>query len=308
MFKNLTIYRPAPDCIPSLEDMETALSAATFVPCGPTQEQSIGWIPPRGEDNGALVESVAGQRIMRLRIETRGVPATAVRKKAQEAADRIEAETGRKPGKKETKQLREDAKLALLPQAFPRQSDVWVWLDVDNNTLVTDASSQHQTDEVVTALVRTFDNLALALLQTEVNPVTAMTHWLSATDPAEWPGEFSVERECELKSGDEEKSVVKFSRHNLATEEIRKHIAEGKLPTRLAMSYDGRVGFVLTQGLQLRKITFLDGAFDDAADNKDTGFDADVAIATGELQNLIPALIDALGGEMVHQVQEGGAS
>lgn len=308
MFKNLTIYRPAADCIPSLDAMETALRAAVFAPCGPTQEQSAGWIPPRGEANGAMVESVAGQRIMRLRIETRGVPSAAVRKKAQEYADRIEAETGRKPGKKEMKELKEDAKRALLPQAFPRQSDVWVWIDIDNNTLVTDAISQHQTYEVVTALVLTFDQLSMRLLQTNVAPQTAMAQWLTATDPAEWPGDFSVERECELKSGDEEKSVVKFSRHNLATEEIRKHIAEGKLPTRLAMSYDGRVGFTLTQGMQLRKITLLDGALDDAVADKDSGFDADVAIATGELQKLIPALIDALGGEMVHQAQEGGAA
>lgn len=36
------------------------------------------------------------------------------------------------------------------------------------------------------------------------------------------------------------------------------------------------------------------------------GFDTDVTIATGELNNLIPDLIDALGGEMVVG-KEGGA-
>jgi recombination associated protein RdgC len=34
------------------------------------------------------------------------------------------------------------------------------------------------------------------------------------------------------------------------------------------------------------------------ADSRDDSFDADAAIATGELAKLIPDLIDALGGEM----------
>jgi recombination associated protein RdgC len=225
-----------------------------------------------------------------------------VREKAQEAADQIEASTGRKPGKKETKALREDALLALLPQAFARQMNVWVWIDLQNGWLVTDASSQGKLDEVVTALVRAFDGLAITLVQTQVTPQTAMTQWLSATstdpDQGAVPGGFAVERECELKSGDEEKSAVKFTRHNLATDEVRKHIVEGKLPTRLAMSWEGRIGFMLTESLQLKKLAFLEGVFDDRADDGESGFDTDVALSTGELQKLIPELIEALGGEL----------
>ncbi len=299
MFKNVTIYRITPGWDATLEDMEAALDAARFVPCGATQEQSVGWVEPRGEAHGALIESVAGQRILKLQIETKGVPASVVRRKAQEAASHIEATTGRKPGKKETKALREDALLALLPQAFERQSSVWVWIDAERGLLVTDASSQGKLDEVVTALVRAFDGLALTLLQTAVTPQTAMTQWLSATSPDEWPGGFAVERECELRSGDEEKSVVRFTRHNLATDEVRQHIAEGKLPTRLALSWEGRIGFVLTESLQLKKIQFLEGVFDDRPDDGESGFDTDVALTTGELRQLLPGLIEALGGELV---------
>jgi recombination associated protein RdgC len=125
-----------------------------------------------------------------------------------------------------------------------------------------------------------------------------MTNWLSASSPDEWPQGFNVERECELKSGDEEKSVVKFTRHNLATDEVRKHITEGKLPTKLAMSWEGRVGFMLTESMQLKKIAFLEGVFDDRAVDDESGFDTDVALSTGELQKLIPELIEALGGEV----------
>lgn len=312
MLKNVTIYRLAPGWSPTLEAMEAALDPARFVPCGATQDKAIGWVEPRGEAHGPLVESVAGQRMLKLKMETKGVPGSVVREKAQEAADHIEATTGRKPGKKETKALREDALLALLPQAFARQMNVWVWIDLQNGWLVTDASSQGKLDEVVTALVRSFDGLAITLLQTQVTPQTAMTQWLSATssdpDSGAVPGGFAVERECELKSGDEEKSAVKFTRHNLATDEVRKHIVEGKLPTRLALSWEGRIGFMLTESLQLKKLAFLEGVFDDRADDGESGFDTDVALTTGELQKLIPELIEALGGEMAFDAPAPGSA
>ena len=50
--------------------------------------------------------------------------------------------------------------------------------------------------------------------------------------------------------------------------------------------------------MQLKKITFLDVVFEATSAEKDEGFDADVAIATGELRKLLPELMDALGGEV----------
>jgi recombination associated protein RdgC len=54
---------------------------------------------------------------------------------------------------------------------------------------------------------------------------------------------------------------------------------------------------VLTDGLQARRLAFLDGVFDGVAE-QDRGFDADAAIVTGELRRLLPDLLEALGGEL----------
>lgn len=308
MFKAISIYKftGLPVDLASIED---AMDAKRFVPCGPTQEKSVGFVEPRNEVNGALVESVAGQLIMSVMIETKSVPGATVREKAQAEADHIEATTARKPGKKETKQLREDALLALLPAAFPRKSAAWVWVDREDDVLVVGSTSSSRTDEIITLLVSVFKDLRVAALTTNVAPSTAMTNWLSAASPDDYPYGFDLGRACELKSNDEQKSVVKFDRHNLDTDDVRKHITEGKLPTKLAMTWEGRVGFVLDAGMRLSKINFLEGVFDDRADSDETGFDADVALSTGELKKLIPALVYALGGEPEQEVtaREPGA-
>ncbi|MET4578909.1 recombination-associated protein RdgC [Ottowia thiooxydans] len=299
MFKNLMLYRLGPAWPQTAAQLEEALAAEPFVACGATQQKSSGWVPPRGHEHGALVETVAGQWIARLAIETRAVPGEAVKRKTQEAIEHIEKTTGRKPGKKEAKDLRDDALLSLLPQAFPRIGQVTLWIDPENRWLVLDASAQGKADEIISSLSRVSgQGFTVSLLQTKLSPQAAMSTWLSAESAEELPEAFHVERECELKGSGEEPAVVKFSRHDLATDEVRQHIREGKLPTRLALGWQGRVGFTLTQTLQLKKIAFQEGVFEEGTKDKDEDrFDADVALSTGELGALIPELIEALGGE-----------
>jgi len=69
-----------------------------------------------------------------------------------------------------------------------------------------------------------------------------------------------------------------------------------ELKDKLAMTWDDRVSFVLTEGLQIKNITLLDAVMDGNSKD-DSGFDTDVAIATGELSRLLTELIEALGGE-----------
>ena len=117
--------------------------------------------------------------------------------------------------------------------------------------LAIDAGNQGRADEITTSLMRTAGGgsgaLALALLQTRTAPQAAMVVWLASEDGAALHPEFSIERECELKGSGEEPAVVRFARHPLETPEVRQHIQEGKLPTRLALGWAGRMSFVLTQ-------------------------------------------------------------
>lgn len=295
----MMVYRLMSGWTATQAQLEEALEGARFVECGASQEKSAGWVEPRGQAHGPLVEIVGGQWLLKLMIEVKTVPGSVVKRKVQEQLQHIEATTGRKPGKKEAREIRDDAKLALLPMAFTKQSSVLVWIDPKAGRLVLDAGSQSKADEVMTALIKAVDGLAVQLVNTQLSPAMAMAHWLGTQEA---PSGFSVDRECELKAADESKAVVRYTRHALDTDEVAQHIALGKMPTRLAMTWNERVSFVLTEALQLKKIAFLESVFEEAGkaagDGKDDNFDADVAISTGELVQLIPDLLEALGGEV----------
>ena len=300
MFKNVMVYRMVSAWTMTQAQLEEALQPARFLACGASQEKSVGWIEPRGEEHGPLVEVVGGHWLLRQMLEVRSVPGAVVKRKVEEQVKQIETNTGRKPGRKEIRDLREDARMTLLPMAFTKQGSTNVWINPKARLLVLDTGTQARADELMTALVKAIDGLVVQLLDTQTSPAVAMAHWLESQEA---PRGFSVDRECELKAPDESKAVVRYTRHALDTDEVRAHIAMGKLPTRLALTWNDRVSFVLTEALQIKKLAFLDVVLEGApvsptADAKDSGFDTDAAIATGELSGLIPDLLEALGGEM----------
>jgi len=288
------LYRIGAGFASALPTVEAALQKAQFVECSASQDKSVGWIPPRGEKHGALAESVGGQLILKFMIENKILPSSVIKRMAEQRMERIEATTGRKPGKKQAREIKEDITRELLPMAFTKQATVLVWIDPKERLLVIDTSSQAKSDEVMTALIRSLDGFTVALLGTNNSPSAAMSQWLTEREA---PGRFDLDRECELKSTDDMQSAVKYSRHHLEIAEIRQHVESGKVPTRLAMCWDGKISFVLTDTMQLKKIRFLDGVFKEAGVDDEDRFDADTTIATGEMSKLVPDLVAALGGE-----------
>jgi recombination associated protein RdgC len=297
MFKNIILYRIAKEWKGELKDVETGLQTMQFQPCGASQEESSGWAPPRGEANGALAESVAGQWILRLQVETKILPTSVVKQAAQERAERIEAGSGRKLSGKAIRDLREQTQMDLLPRAFSKRASIPVWIDPEARIVAIEASSPAKADEVALLLMSAIDGFAIAPMQTNKSVATCMATWLMSFDP---PHRFDLDRECELKAIDETQALVRYTRHNIEIEEIKRHVQNGKMPTKLALTWASRVSFLLTDNLQLKKIKLLEAVMEgnESQDEGDDHFDADVAIMCGELSKMIPDVLEALGGEM----------
>jgi recombination associated protein RdgC len=297
VFKNVILYRIAGMPALDVAFMEERAADRAFVECGPTQAESVGWVPPRGDDHGALIEAVGGELVMRIQREAKAVPGAVLKRELQKRLDKIEADTGRRPKGKAAKELKADLVHELLPRAFGKRSAAPVWISRERRLIVIGAGSIKASDFVASMLVELLGGgVSLTLVQLARNPAQAMATWLAEREA---PAGFTLDRECELKQPDSEKAAVRYTRHTLDIEEVREHIRQGKLPTKVAMTWNGRVSFVLTEAFTLKSVKVLDVAFGEggATDENYDAFDADVAITTGELAGLVPALVDAIGGE-----------
>jgi recombination associated protein RdgC len=296
-FKNLQIYRLPAGWNIGADVLQDQLARKRFTPCGSQDQETRGWLSPTGDE--FLVHRVGGQWLIALGVEQKLLPSSVVKQEAEDRAEDIAARQGYKLGRKQMKDLREQVMQELLPRAFTRRRKAYAWIDPVNGWLGIDAPSQARAEDMLEVLRQTLDSLPLTLLRTQLSPVSAMADWLAG---GEAPAGFSIDQDCELRSVTEDKAAVRYVRHPLEGDEVRAHLVAGKLPTRLALTYDDRVSFVLTEKLEIKRLDFLDVVkekVDEAgAEDARALFDAGFALMTGELARLLPALVAALGGEL----------
>ncbi|WP_234082373.1 recombination-associated protein RdgC [Azonexus sp. R2A61] len=299
-FKNMQIYRLVSPWAMTLEKLVEQLQRIPFQPVTGTTAISCGWIAPRAD--GDLVYAQNGHWLLRMQTEKRLLPTEVVLADVAARAEKQAELQGYPLGRKALAELREQVTNDLLPTAFTTRRSTYAWIDPKNGWCVIDAGLPAKADTVVELLRRSLDLFPLAPLHTQLSPQSAMADWLAGRDA---PTGFTVDRDCELKSVAEEKAAVAFKRHPLGDEvgdEIKLHLAAGKLPTHLALTWDERISFVLTEKMVIKRLSFLDLLKEEASQNAETAddqFAADFAIMTGELSRFIPCLIDALGGEQV---------
>jgi recombination associated protein RdgC len=293
-FKNLQIYRlPAPWAY-SPEQMEAALQPQAFVPASSNELLRQGWDSPRG--NGSLVHVVNKQMLLLLGTEKKLLPGSVINQVAKARAAELEEQQGFAPGKKAMKELKERVADELLPRAFSIRSNVWVWIDPVNGWLVVDAASPAKADDVVKLLLKAVDKMPLESLRVQRSPVGVMTAWLEADEA---PHGFTIDQDTELRATGESKAAVRYVKHTLEPDDIRRHIAAGKQCTRLAMTWNDRISFVLTESLAIKGVKPLDviKEGESATYSDDERFDNDIVLMTGELAKMMADVVDALGGE-----------
>jgi len=293
-FKNLKVFRLSNWTL-SADELAERLEKAAHKPIGTNEMQSIGWVQPR--DGEGFAHVLGGQLLISLRVEQKLLPASVVNQVAKAKAQEIEEQQGYKPGRKQMKEIKEQVTDELLPKAFSSYRDTRAWIDTKNHWLVIDASSSTKSDEVLGMLAKVVDPFPVAPLYVEQSPAAAMTNWL-IDDEA--PANFSIDQDSELSSTSETRAAVRYVRQSIEIDDVRKHVQAGKQCTRLALTWGDRVSFVLTEGMDIKRVTPLDVLRENqesTAQNDAEQFDSDFALMTGELARLIACLVEALGGE-----------
>ncbi len=292
-FRNLTLFR-FPTAL-DVSQLDELLPEAALKPVGPLELSSRGFISPFGRNEEALSHRIGDAIWLTVGGEDKILPSAVVNDLLAKKLQEIEEKEGRKPGGRTRKRLKDDLLHELLPRAFVRPTRTDALLDLEHGFIAVDTSSRKNGETVVSEIRRALGSFPALPLNAEVAPRSVLTGWI-AGEPL--PDGLSLGEECELKDAMDGGAVVKCQHQELQSDEIAKHLEAGKQVTRLALTLDDHVSFVLGEDLVVRKLKFLEGAVDQLEsterDDLHAELDARFALLSGEVRRLFAVLEPAL--------------
>lgn len=297
-FKNILVYRLNKEIALSMDELEQQLASLAFTPCSSQDMTRTGWVSPMGDRGEALIHVAGKQVMMCARKEDKILPATVIKQALQDKVEKLEGEQGRKLKKTEKATLKDEVVHTLLPRAFSKFSQTFIWLDLEKQLVIVDSGSAKRTEDNLALLRKTLGSLPVVPLNFNESVELKMTEWVRS---GELPAGFTLMDEAELKAVLDEGGVIRCKKQELVSDEIATHIEAGKFVTKLSVDWEDRLQFMLCDDGSIKRIKFSETLREqnDDIDKADFAqrFDADFVLMTGELSALIERVTEALGGE-----------
>ena len=291
-FRNLTLFR-FPTTL-DFSQLDELLPEMQLKPVGALELSSRGFVSPFGRNEPELSHRVGEALWLTVGGEDKILPSAVVNDLLGKKLAEIEEKEGRKPGGRTRKRIKEDLVHELLPRAFVKPSRTDALIDLEHGFVAVDSSSRKNSEEFVSQIRGALGSFPALPLNAEVAPRNILTGWI-AGEPL--PEGLALGEECELKDAMEGGAVVKCQNQDLQGDEIAKHLESGKQVTRLALTLDDHLSFVLGEDLVVRKLKFLDGAVDQLENTEREDLraelDARFALLSGEVKRLFVVLESA---------------
>src|SRR5262245_2618311 len=251
-FKNLVVYRLPADWAVSAAELEERLAQRSLQPCGSFDMLSRGWVHAGVAQR--FVHTTHGQHLIALGVEQKLLPASIVRQVAADRAKDLEQQQGYPVGRRQMRELKERVTEELRARALTRRRVTRAWIEPANGWLVVDAAGAARADELIETLRDTLGSLAVTFIETQRSLPITMAAWLALGDA---PLRFTIDQDLELTAADKGKAAIRYVRHPLDGKEIRAHLSAGMMVTRLGLTWNDRIAFVLTEKLQVKRVEFL---------------------------------------------------
>lgn len=298
-FRNARPYRITKAFDWSAEALEEALAKRAFQPCGPQDTERLGWVSPLGRDGDQLVFTSGECHLVCLRREEKVLPPAVIREEVDERVAAAEEERGQPLRRKEKTEIKEQVTLELLPRAFTKSRFIHAYIAPSQELVVVDSAASNAAETLLSELRETLGSMPVRPPAVNESPAFTMTQWLRGE--AHPPAGLVPADECELRDDEEQGGVVRIKGVGLDGDEVRAHLENAMSVTRLALDWEDQLSFMLDDELTIRRLRFGDDLKekldDDAGDDRVARFDAAFSLMTLELSRLLPALLEAFGGE-----------
>lgn len=296
MFRNLRLYRLHSDWPDSEERLDELLEEAAFTPCGSYTERSSGFESPAGDAYPRLCRRVGGGDLLRLRTQTRLLPAAAVNEALEERIVEFRERAQRDPSRREKRQLKDEIHAELMPKALLKSERVRGLCLPAEGLIGIDTASETKAERFLETLRKATGTLQVTPLQFQ-QPVGTL---LSRVFLGDGPAAFRAGRECRMQDPAAGSATVSWLDIELADDDVRRHVRNGLKLTRLGIVFEDIMSCVLDQDGVVRKLR-LQGmeSAEDRDDDEDplARLDSEFVLLTGATRRLVGALEGALGGK-----------
>ncbi|WP_227875857.1 recombination-associated protein RdgC [Kushneria konosiri] len=302
--RNIQIYRLLDTEHLPLEQLAEALEIYRFQPCSETQARRVGWSDPAGSaGNGQLVHEVSGHRLITLMRQERILPAPVVRDELAERVDKLTAQQGFPPGRRDKLAMKERIVEELLPRAFVKNSRTDVWIDTKANIIGVAAASSKRAEEALDVLRETLGSLKVIPLAPQTPAGRTMTTWLN--DPTTRPDGVLVGDRVVLRAKGDDGKIVATS-IDVDGDEVRTSLEVGRQVSQMALTFEEQMSFTLVEDMSIKGIRFADAVLKevddtDSDENPVMQMETEFVLAAQCLAHTIEKLMHALGGEATVQ-------
>ena len=293
MFRNLRYYR-LDDAWPKSEELlSESLLKAGFKACGPLTERSSGFMPVFGEASESLARRVNGADLIRLRSQSRVLPAGVINEELEQRIEDYRERMNELPPPREKRRMKAEARDELLPKAMLKSDKIWGYVDLQEKVLGIDAAQPSAAERFLRRFNVGVENVNPRPLGFNKPVQDLLTRIFLGNAPAQ----FTLGRECLMRDAGDPKSRVRWAGFDLDDQAIRNHIAEGMQLTHLAIVYDNILSFVLDENGVFSKMRIV-GMDEESDTNNDplARLDAEFVLTTGTLRLLLADLSKALDG------------
>lgn len=277
------------------EALEQQLAVMAFQPCTAQSMATSGWVPVLGE---MLAFAQGNHFLLQWQREEKILPSTVVKEEVAKRVEKIEAEQQRRLKKTERDSLKDETLHTLLPRAFTRKKQAYLWIDLEQNRIVVGVSSAKQAEDILALLRKSIGSLPTIPFALESPIELTVSEWIKEEMmPPKFTGGDSVKVVSLIEAG----SAATFAKSDIFSEQVQTSLADGKLVTSMGLEWNERITFKLSDTLALTGIHYSDMLVqqNDDIDREDEAarFDADFLLFRGEFSGLFNELVDALGGE-----------
>lgn len=285
-FKNLIIYQFDKNSSIGRLDNDMLKNMA-FTPCGPTDSIKKGFVSPINDDD-VLKLQVQGHSLLKLRIESKLLPASVIKKKTSERIEQLEQKLGRSATKSEKHYVKDEIIIDLLPVAFTKDQFVYVWINDKDKFIAVETASFKKAEDVLALIRKELGALALKPLSVENNISFTLKEWVCNDST---PPNFFVLNDAMLADPLDGNGKIKLIDENLTAEEVKSYLNGGHEIKSLSFSYKQQTVFTVNTELVFSKISYssemLDENSDISLDDKAKRIEADFFLVANELANLI---------------------